>query len=647
MHGACRGDTTPTLAVPPMPERERRLVRRGTPHLLTALILLLVLVLVTASGGTFASVFPTRNAPSLAATPQATPMRADTRQYEAVAPAYRREVMAAIDDRLSRYTITATLSPPGSAARSAQDATPAATPLASPAAEPAATPADVMAMPLASPQVAPQSPESAEATRYATITGRLTVQFVNPTGAPLRELPLRLYPNLRQYGEGRMVVRDIAVDGTPVTPELPPLYAVAGATPAAPPDPGSGDLLLLRIPLSRALPANGTATIAMDFTTTVPMASPDGAGQFAFTPETGTWALSQWFPMLAGYDPASGWDLEPPAAWSDPGFANTALFDVTLTAPRALVLVTTGVQVAERAEEEYRVQRFTTGPAREFTVVADDDVASTSTTVGETVVTSYYSPADAAGGAQILAWGAQALAIFAELFGPYPYAELDLVAVPGIVGSEFPQMVFIGADFYDDPVGAGSRPGAIEFLVAHEVSHQWWYGLVGNNQHEHAFLDESLAEYSAVLYFERQYGTEAAAEQVNRGLTLPYASLLLTTGDQVVDQPTAAFPNADAYYTTVSRKGALGLAALRAEMGDEAFVAGLRDYLAASRFGVASPADLRRALAQASDPALEETWRLWFESARGRVEVVMEPAPGTPAPATPVASPEATPVRAA
>ena len=612
------------------------MVRRGTPHLLTALILLLV----TASGGTVASVFPTLSTPSLTGNPQATPMRADTLQYEAVAPAYRGGVMAAIDDRLSRYTIAATLYPPGSAARSALDATPAATPLASPAAVPTA---DVMAMPLASPEVAPQSPEIAEATRYATITGRLTVQFINPTGAPLREVPLRLYPNLRQYGEGRMVVRDIAVDGTPVTPELPPLYAVAGATPAAPPDPGSGDLLLLRLPLSRALPANGTATIAMDFTTTVPMASPDGAGRFAFTPETGAWALSHWFPMLAGYDPASGWDLEPPAAWSDPMFANTALFDVTLSAPRALVLVTTGVQVAERAEEEYRVQRFTTGPAREFTVVADDDIASTSTTVGETVVTSYYAPADAAGGAQILEWGAQALAIFAELFGPYPFATLDLVAVPGIVGSEFSQLVFIGADLYADPVGAGSRPGAIEFLVAHEVSHQWWYGLVGNNQHEHAFLDESLAEYSAVLYFERQYGTAAAAEQVNRGLTLPYVTLLLTTGDQVVDQPAAAFPDAEAYYTTVSRKGALGLAALRAEMGDEAFFAGLRNYVAARRFGVASPADLRRAFAQASDPALEETWQLWFESARGRVEIVMETAPSTPSSATPMARPLATP----
>ena len=111
-------------------------------------------------------------------------------------------------------------------------------------------------------------------------------------------------------------------------------------------------------------------------------------------------------------------------------------------------------------------------------------------------------------------------------------------------------MIFIGADYYPDPLTSGSRPGAVEFLVAHEVAHQW-YGLVGNNPHRHAFLDEGLAEYASFLYFERQHGVEATEQHVNRGLRLPYATLVLTEGDQIVDQLSPAFSAEGTYVATV------------------------------------------------------------------------------------------------
>src|SRR3712207_7269629 len=69
--------------------------------------------------------------------------------------------------------------------------------------------------------------------------------------------------------------------------------------------------------------------------------------------------------------------------------------------------------------------------------------------------------------------------------------------------------------------------------------------LFRSNPHRHAFLDEGLAEYSAVLYFERQHGVEAAEGQLDAGLGLRYATMLLTGEDQIVDQPTADFPDPD------------------------------------------------------------------------------------------------------
>ena len=587
-------------------------------HTTTSLIVL-ILVMATTSRDILAS-SPSGMGPSPQplAREQASPVTDSELLYEAVLPPYRREIMAATADRLSRYTITATFHSPG---------------------------APSVAMPQATPVTGVEAILAAPSDPQATITGTQEVHVVNDTGGSLSDLYLRLYPNLRQYGDGRMVVRDVTVDGVPVVPEPPPLYSVPASTPVATPDAGSQDLILLRLPLANPLAPGASATLRLGFTTTVPLEPVDGTGPFVFMPDTARWTLAHWFPILAGLEPAFGWETDPPAAWADVTFSNTALFDVTLTAPDDLVLVTTGVEVEGAVERLHQVRRFISGPARDFTIVADPELASSSTDVNGTRVVSYYQPQNAAGGAQILEWGAQALTIFSELFGPYPYATLDLVAVPEVVGYEFPQLIFIGADYYPDPLTSGSRPGAVEFLVAHEVVHQWWYGMVGNNPHRHAFLDEGLAEYASFLYFERQHGVEATEQHVNRGLRLPYVTLVLTEGDQIVDQLSPAFSAEGTYVATVYWKAALGFAALQDEVGDAAFFTGLEQYAATMRFDVAMPDDLQSAFEDASGQDLDAFWHLWFEIARGRVEIVLDSVPASRTPATPVAGSRAPPVR--
>lgn len=594
------------------------------------LLIVIVLVLVTTAGMVASS--PSRVERS-ARSQAATPASSDSLLYEAVSPAHRNEVMAATDHRLSQYTITATFHPPESSLAGMPEATPWASPMATIDATPVATPGSMVG-------ATPVTPTD----HAATITGMQELRFVNDTGESLTDLYFRLYPNLRQYDEGRMVIHHLTVDGQEVQRESPPLHSVPAGTPVATPTPDQADLILVHIPLDDPLAPGATTMVKMAFTTTVPVDPPDGTGLFRFTPDTGTWTLAHWFPILAGYDPASGWDTDPPAAWSDVTFANTALFDVTLTAPEDLVLVTTGVEVEHEGQGGHQVRRFVSGPVRDFAIMADPGLVSASTEVNGTTVTSYYHPENVGGGEQVLEWATQSLAIFTELFGPYPYTTLDLVAVPALIGYEFPQLIFIGADYYPDPVTSGSRIGAIEFLVAHEVAHQWWYGLVGSNPHRHAFLDEGLTEYSAVLYFEQQYGLEVAEAQFDAGLVLRYATMLITDEDYIADQPTAAFPDILTYYTTVYRKAGLGFAALRAEIGDEAFFAGLQHYAETMRFEVANPDDLLTVFEEASGRDLDELWHLWFETASGRVDIVMEPESATPAPATPVASPVASPV---
>jgi hypothetical protein len=64
--------------------------------------------------------------------------------------------------------------------------------------------------------------------------------------------------------------------------------------------------------------------------------------------------------------------------------------------------------------------------------------------------------------------------------------------------------------------GAHGRPAqsllaGVEWLAAHEVAHQWWFGVVGNDQIDEPWLDEALTQYSTMLYYEKAYGPERAA----------------------------------------------------------------------------------------------------------------------------------------
>ncbi len=517
-------------------------------------VAMLTLILIVLAAGV-APWTAAQSAASPAAASEAGPGDADPELYAAVRPAERATLITETAGHLSRYRIDAALEPGGNGGP-------------------------------------------------GTIEGTQHLRFVNGTGADLEEFYFRLYPNGAEYAEGGLEVRDVTVDGAPAR-------TVSSVADTA-----------LRVDLPAPLPAGDGVDVAMAFTTTIPVAPTESYGIFSIQPRTGTWALAHWHPILAGYDPTTGWLLDPLSVNGDPIFSTTALYDVTLTGPRDQVVVTSGrhvgEDVADRTGGDHVRRRYVTGPVRDFMVVADDDFEAVSQEVDGTTVTSYYNPGHAAGGAEVLRAAVQALKLFNDRFGPYPYAEMDLAEtrLRGAGGVEFPQLMLIGSALYE-PNPEAANPHYLEFVTAHEVAHQWWYGLVGNNQYVDAFIDEGLAEYvSSAVYFEAYYPPAEAARQLNLEVKLWYLETLFTDGDEVVDQPTDDFTGRD-YGAMVYGKGALGFGALREEIGDEAFYRGLHDYHARFRFGVATPADLRTAFERASGKDLTEFWRHWFEAAEG------------------------------
>jgi hypothetical protein len=443
----------------------------------------------------------------------------------------------------------------------------------------------------------------------ATIKGRLALTLPAIESGQTT-IPLRLYPNDGGYAEGGMTLDSVSVDGIAVSPA----YS-AGQTSAL-------------VPLSGAALDDGPVLLEAEFTTTVPVHSRHGFGMFSVKPEVGVTALAHWYPMLAG-PTAAGPDLAPPSQIGDPVFSVPALFDVTLTAPAGEQVVVGGV-VLERSESgEQQVVRFVTGPAREAPIFIGSDWTALTVPAGDVTITVWASPAHASHAPKIADWATAAITIFGERFGSYPYRELDVVisSLYGAAGMEFPGVVIISPSILSS---TESERAFAEMVVVHEVAHQWWYAMVLNDQNLEAFIDEGLSEYAATeIYFSDRYSPEEGRRQFALQVEDWMAAQLAGGGDLVVDQPTEAFPDRPAYAAAVYAKASLGLDAIRAQIGDEAFFAALGELSRARRFDVISGEDLKAAFVAACACDIEAVWTMWFDEKR----LGEDPAAvGTPAP---------------
>lgn len=437
------------------------------------------------------------------------------------------------------------------------------------------------------------------------LTGTMTVDYVNMTGETLKTLPFRLYANGADEEIDSIVVDDVTIDGKPVKPVL----TVANS--------------VMTLPLATPLPPKGRITIELAYEATLPVDTSDHYGIFGIDTKTGSWALAHWYPIVAGWDPANGWELDPTSVNGDPIFSNTALYDVTIISPATWALVTTGSVAADHIDGAKRTRRFLSGPVRDFTIVADSDFQSVSTKVDGTLVTSWFNPGTERVGEAVLTYAAQSLALYNKLIGPYPYLEFDIMPVElyGAAGVEFPQLIYIGQSYYANN-RVSEEPSYLDFTVSHEVLHQWWYGLVGNNQYIHAFTDEGLTNFiSSKVYFRKVYSEEFADTIFMGAIQSPFQTTVARGNDQIVAQPTDDFPSESAYVFAVYSKAPMGFNAIYDEIGDEAFFAGLHAYYQKFMFGIAQPDDMRDAFEQASGKDLTALWDHWFKQRAASTDI--------------------------
>jgi hypothetical protein len=418
-----------------------------------------------------------------------------------------------------------------------------------------------------------------------TLTGVERVRYTNTETGPLDALYFRLYPNLPGYG-GLMTVERVMLNGALVETTL------------------EAEDSALRVPLDPPLAPGAVVDLTLWFRDTMPTDTSAGYGLFAFA--DGVYALAGFYPTIPVYDD-EGWNVEVAPPYGDATFTDVAFYQVRLTVPADLTVVASGSTLETIGNNDgTRTWVAVGGPMRDFYVAMSADYKVVSEEVDGTLVNSYYRSAQAEGGELALQYAANALRLFSQEFGPYPYGELDVVATPTEAGGiEYPGAIVVAQSLYDQP------GGFFELATAHEVAHQWWYGLVGNDQLDEPWLDESLTNYSAYLYYEGTTGQAQADAIKERVFEAPYHAAQEAGQDRAVAGPVASFSEGN-YSAIVYGKGPLFFDAVRARLGDDAFFASLQAYLKAHRYGVAYPDDLIAAFDDTSGQQIDGLYDFWI-----------------------------------
>jgi hypothetical protein len=240
--------------------------------------------------------------------------------------------------------------------------------------------------------------------------------------------------------------------------------------------------------------------------------------------------------------------------------ANSSRVRVTFTAERALTYVTSGDQVARSGNSRTFVAR----DVRDFNFVARPSFKKlTSYAAGVKIIVFYNNLS----GSKLMSSAKNAVSTYTNLVGAYPYASLRVAESGGGNAMESPRMIWLPR-----------RSNVINWLVAHEVAHQWFYGVVGNDQAREPFADEALATL---------LGRIATGQRVN-------SSCKKRALDKTIYQYHTC------YYGVVYVQGADYLAAYRKRVGDKVFWKGVRLYYERYKFGLGGTRELLNALDEAA-----------------------------------------------
>ncbi|TMK67631.1 MAG: M1 family metallopeptidase [Actinobacteria bacterium] len=346
----------------------------------------------------------------------------------------------------------------------------------------------------------------------------------------------------------------------------------------------AADCTALKLRLGHDLATGRRAAIRLRFSVRVP----GGNGSFGHL-SGGPALLGNAIPILAVTD-AAGTHLEPYSTLGEAAYSLTSSWHVRLDVRRGLSAATTGVQTGSSAlSSTTRRLKFQAPRARDFELAIGHFHKQATTVHGVRIRFSDMLPGGAASTrlrGDVLAAARSDVLGYEQRFGTYGAPDLDIVQTPSLDGEgmEYPELVFVEMTPSSADSGSWLHTRA---LLAHEIAHQWFYGIVGNNQWREPWLDESFATLAS--------GFPAHHCTSGDPLAGYPSSVRLTSNMGFFDAHPSGW-----YYSGLYGGGACALRDLRAGFGTQPFNDFLRAWVAAHRYGVATTAALVAAIRAAA-----------------------------------------------
>jgi hypothetical protein len=314
--------------------------------------------------------------------------------------------------------------------------------------------------------------------------------------------------------------------------------------------------------------------------------------------------FGDWYPFVPPYLPGEGWLIRRPASVGE-----------HLVYPQADYIVEVGLQgapedaiIAASASAQAQGDRFRYELARgrdfAWSVSADYEIFQAK--AEDVGVQVFAFPEHLPAGEAALEAVVEALALYSELFGPYQRKHFSLVESNFPDGKEFDGMAFMGQEYFQ--FYSGGADGYLTAIAVHETSHQWWHAQVANDQALEPWLDEALATYSELLYYERAY-----PELVDWWWAFRVTGL---EPEGWVDSTIYDHRSFRSYVNAVYLRGALFLRDLRETIGDSTFEGFLKTYWQANQGEIVIGADFYRALPEGSSGMISNLQAEYFQGTK-------------------------------
>jgi len=383
-----------------------------------------------------------------------------------------------------------------------------------------------------------------------TVHGRETLTWRNVTSETVNDLRLHLYLNAFKNEKSTFMKESKgrhrgfrARDGGWGYIDLTSLKLAGGADLLKassfihPDDDNPDDETVLEVPLPQSVSAGGEITLDAAFDSHLPRV-------FARTGYKGSFYLvGQWFPKIGVYEPrgtrgrgTGGWNCHQFHSTSE-FYSDFGTFDVKITVPSSFVVGATGAEAEPpRRDGEATTYHFAQDDVHDFAWTADPSFLKLTRTfsyaaerdaeeekrmarilgldpaavpaslrLSDVEVTLLIHPEHRALIDRHFRAAFNAIKYYGYWYGRYPYRTLTIVdpayGARGAGGMEYPTFITAGSGYL-----APAKRLSPEGVTVHEFGHQFWYGMIANNEFEEAWLDEGFNTYSTGKVLDRAYG---------------------------------------------------------------------------------------------------------------------------------------------